>query len=79
MSTETKSLADLAVEALAEVRAMDSGVELEHPERHTVRDMKSTAEQILDQAFRQAKRLAASAQDLRELHRKLEDSAARPT
>jgi hypothetical protein len=56
---------------------MDAGVELEHPERHAVREMKATAEQIIEQALRQAQRLAESAQDLRELHRKLEAATAR--
>jgi len=75
VSHETKSLADRAVETLAAVRAMDTGVEIEHSERHTVREMKATAEQIIEQALRQAQRLAVSAQDLRELHRKLESAA----
>jgi hypothetical protein len=72
VSSEPKSLADRAVETLAAVRAMDTGVALEHPERHTVRELKATAEQIIEQALRQAARLAESANDLRELHRKIE-------
>lgn len=43
MSNESKSLADRAVETLAAVRAMDTGVALEHPERHAVRELKATA------------------------------------
>lgn len=46
MSNEQRSLADRAVETLAAVRAMDDGVSMEHPERHTVRELKATAEQI---------------------------------
>lgn len=72
MSQETKSLADRAVETLAAVRSMDAGMALENSERHVVREMKATAEQIIEQALRQAQRLATSAQDLRELHRQID-------
>jgi hypothetical protein len=72
VSNEPKSLADRAVETLVAVRAMDAGVALEHPERHAVRELKSTAEAIIEQALRQAARLAESAHDLRKLHRQIE-------
>ena len=71
-----QSLADRAVEALAAVRAMDAGVELTHPERHAVRDLKRAAEAILDTALRQAYMLTHAAQNLSEDMRKKEKESA---
>jgi len=70
--SETKSLADMAVETLAAVSCMDSMTGNDHAERHTIRALKRTAETIIENAFRQAMGLAYAAEDLRELHRKLE-------
>ncbi len=66
---ENKSLADQAVAALAAVRAMDVGMDMSHPERHTVRDMKRAAEDALAFAFRQALMLAHTAADVTALHK----------
>ena len=71
-----QSLADRAIETLAAVRAMDDGVELAHPERHAVHELKRAAEAILDTALRQAYMLAHAAQDLREDMRKKEKEGA---
>lgn len=60
---ENKGLADEAVAALAAVRAMDEGMGLNHPERHTVRNLKRVAEEVLACAFRQAQTLAFMASD----------------
>jgi hypothetical protein len=54
----TPRLADYAVAALAEVRAMGETLDNDHPMRHAVRNMKRTAEQILESAMRQACDLA---------------------
>jgi hypothetical protein len=63
--TENKSLADQAVEALAMVKAMDEGkMTLDNPERHTVRNLKRSAEALLAEAFRQAQTLAYIAGDI---------------
>ncbi len=72
---ENMSLADQAVQALAMVKAMDEGVENEHPERYAVRSMKRVAEQALAAAFRNAIDVAWLAKDLQETTRKLEASA----
>lgn len=61
------SLADDAVSALAAVRRMDDGVELEHDERHQVRSLKRYAEQTLAEAFHRAQELAFLASDIRKL------------
>jgi len=58
------SLADDAVSALAAVRAMDAAMDVDHPERHSVRTLKRMAEQMLADAFRQAQELAYLATDL---------------
>jgi hypothetical protein len=58
------SLADDAVSVLAAVRAMDEKMDLDHPERHSVRTLKRMAEQVLADAFRQAQGLAYLATDL---------------
>lgn len=68
MSNERQSLADQAVTALAMVKAMgESRMGLEHPERHAIRYMKRTAEQILETAFRQAIDLAYQSAELPKL------------
>ena len=56
MSSE--SLADRAVAALAEVKAMGQGLDSDHPMRHAVRELKSVATQVLDDALNEAIRLA---------------------
>lgn len=61
---ENMSLADQAIEALAMVKAMDDSMSMEHPHRHSVRNLRRTAEDILRHAFRQAVDLAYQAQDL---------------
>lgn len=71
---ENMSLADQAVQALAMVKAMDEGLEIEHPERHAIRSMKRVAQQVIEAGMRSAIDLAWQAQDLRELARKIEDS-----
>ena len=72
---ENMSLADQAVQALAMVKAMDEGVDNEHPERHMVRSMKRVAQRSLEAAFRNAIDVAWMAKDLQETARKLEASA----
>jgi hypothetical protein len=67
-----QSLADLAVQALAAVSAIDAKVSNEHPERHHIRAMKQTASSILSAAFTQAISIAlyteSLQQDMRKLH-----------
>lgn len=60
----TPSLADSAVIALAEVRAIGEKLDNEHPMRHAVRSMKRTAEQILSDAMRQATDISYQAKQL---------------
>ena len=72
---ENMSLADQAVQALAMVKAIDEGVDNDHPERHVVRSMKRVAEQALSAAFRNAIDVAWMAKDLQDTARKLEASA----
>jgi hypothetical protein len=62
-----QSLADLAVETLARVQQMGDGIGLEHPERHAIREMKQTAEQVLADAFRVAQRIAWASGTVREV------------
>lgn len=64
---DSKSLADEAVAALAAVRAMDEGMDLNHPERHTVRNLKRAAEEVLANAFRTAQTLAYMGSDVTSL------------
>ena len=64
---ENMSLADQAVAALAAVRAMDEGMDLNHPERHTVRNLKRAAEEVLGNAFRTAQTLAYMGSDVTSL------------
>ncbi len=66
---ENMSLADQAVQALAMVKAMDDGLEMEHPERHAIRSMKRVAQQVIEAGLRSAIDLAWQANDLRKLAR----------
>ena len=59
-----QSLADLAVQALAAVKAMDAQMTNDRPERHQVRTLRRLAEAHLETAFRQAIELAYVAKDL---------------
>lgn len=58
------SLADQAVAALAAVSVMTDSVTNDHPERHTIREMKRTAEDILESAIRHARGIARMAEQL---------------
>ncbi len=69
---ENMTLADQAVQALAMVKAMDEGLELEHPERHAIRNLKRTAQNVLEAGLRYAIDLAWQADDLRKLAREIE-------
>lgn len=69
---ENMSLADQAVQALAMVKAMDEGLDMEHPERHAVRNLQRLAEQEMAAGFRMAIDLAWQAKDLRKLAREIE-------
>lgn len=62
--SQTSSLADCAVDALSGVRSIGETMDTEHPMRHAVRQMKRTAEQILFDAFRQARDLSYQAERL---------------
>ena len=64
---ENMSLADQAVQALAMVKAMDAGLDMEHPERHAVRNLQRLAEQQIAAGFRIAIDLAWQSKDLRKL------------
>lgn len=72
---ENMSLADQAVQALAMVKAMDDGIDIEHPERHAIRNMQRVARQVIEAGLRSAIDLAWQAQDLRKLARDVEASA----
>lgn len=63
MGTHT-SLADDAVAALSEVRRIGENMDNEHPLRHSIRDMKRTAENIIAEAMQNATNLAHQAQRL---------------
>ncbi len=76
---ETMSLADQAVQALAMVRAMDEGLDMEHPERHAVRNLKRLAEQTIAAAMRTAIDMAWQAKDLRDMVRAVEETAKAQT
>lgn len=64
---ENMSLADQAVQALAMVKDMDAGLDMEHPERHAVRNLQRLAEQQIAAGFRIAIDLAWQSKDLRKL------------
>lgn len=55
------SIADQAICVLAEIRSIDDAIPSDHPMRHNAWKMKRTAENILEQAFRQASDLAQHA------------------
>ena len=74
--SQLESLADRAVDTLAAVRTMCDGVDNSHPERHTIRALKSAAEDILAAALRQARGLAYTAETLRSDMRRVEAEAA---
>lgn len=59
--TQQPTLADLAVEALAAVKAIGAGVGLDDAERHIVRNMKRLAERNLESSFRLAIEIAEQA------------------
>lgn len=75
--SQLESLADRAVDTLAAVSTMCDGVDNSHPERHTIRALKSAAEDILAAALRQARGLAYTAETLRNDMRRIEAEAAR--
>jgi hypothetical protein len=64
--SHSESLADQAVTTLAAVAAMDNKVTNDHPERHAIRNLKRTAQDILSSALRQARDLAYQAEQLHE-------------
>lgn len=65
--SEHLSLADRAIQTLAAVKAMGADLDMSHPQRHAVRNLKHLAEQALATAFDQAFALSHQAQDLSEL------------
>jgi len=69
---ENMSLADQAVQALAMVKAMDENLNMEHPERHAIRNMQRIAKQVIEAGLRSATDLAWQAQYLREMARQIE-------
>lgn len=69
------SMADNAVDAIAAVRAMGEGLPIDAPERHAVRSLQRTAEDILIQAMRQARDLAYQAESLSKDMREAEKAA----
>lgn len=66
------SLADCAVYAIAAVRAMGADMPPDAPERHTVRNLKRVAEDIISNALRQARDIAYTAEALSDDMRKAE-------
>lgn len=75
--SQLESLADRAVDTLAAVRAMCEGVSNEHPERQTIRDLKQIAENLIEEALRQARHLTFIAQSLSSDMRKNEAAQAK--
>lgn len=47
---------------------MDNGIDLSHPERHVIRDLKRNAEALIADALRRARELAYTADAIKELH-----------
>ena len=74
--SQTESLADKAVYTIAAVRLMCEGVSNDHPERHTLRAIKHSAETILETALRQARELTFLAEHLSRDMRRWEAEAA---
>ena len=66
--SQQQSLAEAAVETIAAVRAMDNGIDLTHPERHVIRDLKRNAEALIADALRRGRELAYAADAIKELH-----------
>lgn len=75
--TQTNSLADLAVDTIAAVKAMDEGIELGQPECGVVLSLQRQAEQILTSAFRQAVDLTYSARSVRAAVKEAAEDAAK--
>lgn len=72
----TPSLADSAVDAIAAVRAMGADMPADAPERHTVRNLKRMAEEIIGNALRHARDLAYQAESLSKDMRDAEHATA---
>ena len=70
--SQNQSLADQAVDTIAAIRNLDTGTNMDHPERHAVREMKRVASEIVTNALRQAQALVHSAQSLQQDMRKHE-------
>jgi hypothetical protein len=62
-----QSLADQAVETLAMVRALGDDLNMSHPQRHAVRNLKRIAEAHISNALRTAADIAYQARDLASL------------
>ncbi len=60
----SESIADRAVVAMADVKAMGATLDNNHPMRHSVRELKQVAEAILSDAICQAQRLTFAAERL---------------
>jgi hypothetical protein len=76
--SDHKSLAAAAVDALAAIDRMDATVTNEHEERHHIRSLKRIADQILADAFRQARELAWLAEDVQRLAQQARDAKDEP-
>ena len=70
--SQNQSLADQAVDTIASIRNLDTSTNMGHPERHTVREMKRVASEIVTNALRQAQALVHSAESLQQDMRKHE-------
>ncbi|KOC21160.1 hypothetical protein GL58_10730 [Comamonas testosteroni] len=73
--SQNQSLADQAVDTIAAIRNLDTGSNMDHPERHAVREMKRVASEIVTNALRQAQALVYSAESLQKDMRKHERAA----
>ena len=65
---DQQRIADAFVETLAAMRAMDNGIDLSHPERHVIRDLKRNAETLIADALRRSQEMAYVADSILELH-----------
>lgn len=70
--SQNQSLADQAVDTIAAIRNLDTWTNMDHPERHAVREMKRVASEIVTNALRQAQALVYSAESLQQDMRKHE-------
>lgn len=61
------SLADTAIDTLAEIRQIDSNLDPDAPERLVIREMKRAAEQAVAEGLRLAANIARSAREVREV------------